>query len=141
VPVKLEIVDQFGAVVATVAQATLGPGSQVLEWDGSVNGFGVPDGSFIARLTVTDGLGDVAIPLPFRIDLTPPVVRILDAKSLRFSITEPATVTVMVNGRRLVKAAPAGVFTLPRTVVVKSVSAQAVDAAGNTGPLVSATVR
>jgi hypothetical protein len=141
VPVKVEIVDAAGVVVTTIAQATLGPGPQVVEWDGSANGISVPDGAFTARLTVTDALGDVALALPFAIDLTPPVLRILDAKTLRFSLTEAATVNLMINGRRLVKVAPAGVFTVPRTVVVKTVSAQAVDSAGNVGPLVSATVR
>jgi hypothetical protein len=141
VPVKLEILDAAGALVTTVLQTTLGPGPQVVEWDGSAAGVSVPDGAFTARLTVTDGLGDVALGLPFTIDLTPPVLRIVDAKALRFALTEAATVTLMVNGRRLIKLAPAGIFTVPRSVVVKTVSAQAVDAAGNASPLIRATVR
>jgi flagellar hook assembly protein FlgD len=141
VPAKLEILDAFGLVVTTVLQTTLGPGPQLLEWDGSANGVSVPDGQYTARLTVIDGLGEVALSLPFAIDLTPPVVRILDAKALRLSLTEAATVTLMVNGRRVTKLAPAGTFTIPHGVVAGTVSAQAVDAAGNVGPLVSATAR
>jgi flagellar hook assembly protein FlgD len=141
VPVRLEILDAAGLVVTTVHQTTLGPGPQLLEWDGSAAGVSVPDGPYAARLTITDGLGDVALALPFAIDLTPPVVRILDAKALRLSLTEAATVTIMVNGRRVTKVAPAGTFTIPHGVVTGTVSAQAVDAAGNVGPLVSATVR
>ncbi len=64
VPVRLEILDETGAVVATVAQATLGPGLQVLEWDGLADGVSVPDGIFTARLTVTDAQGDVPVSLP-----------------------------------------------------------------------------
>jgi flagellar hook assembly protein FlgD len=141
VPVKLEILDAAGLVVTTVQQTTLGPGPQLLEWDGSAAGVSVPDGPYTARLTVTDGLGEVALALPFAIDLTPPVVRIVDAKALTFSLTEAATVTLIVNGRRVTKLAPAGTFTVPHGVVAGIVSAQALDAAGNIGPLVSATVR
>ncbi len=141
VPMRLEIVDAAGIVIATVAQGMFGPGPQVLEWDGSANGVSVPDGAFTARLTVTDALGDVSASLPFAIDLTAPVLKILDPKTLKFSLTEPATVTLMVNGRRLIKLAPKGTFTVPRNGIVKTVTAQPVDAAGNAGPLVSATVR
>ncbi len=141
VPMRLEIVDPAGLAIATVAQGTYGPGPLTFAWDGSANGVSIPDGAFTARVTVTDGLGDVSAAVPFAIDLTPPVLRILDAKALKFSLTEPATVTLSVNNRRLVKLAPKGTFTVPRTVVVKTVTAQAVDAAGNAGPLVSATVR
>jgi flagellar hook assembly protein FlgD len=141
VPVRLEIADAVGTVIATVAQTTLGPGPQLLEWDGLANGVSVPDGAFTARLTVTDAQGDVPVSLPFVIDLTPPVLKILDARNLKFSLTEAATVTLMVNDRRLIKLAPKGTFTVPRSVVVKTVTALPVDLAGNAGPLVSATVR
>jgi flagellar hook assembly protein FlgD len=142
VPVRLEIVDGAGAVVATVAPvAAVGPGPQVLEWDGTADGVSVPDGAYLARLVVTDAQGEVPVSLPFTIDLTAPVLRIVDAKTLKFSLTEAATVTLMVNQRRLIRSAPKGTFTIPRSVVVKTVTAVPVDLAGNAGPLVSATVR
>ncbi len=140
-PVKLEIRSEAGAVVATILQTTLDPGPHVVDWDGAAAGMSVPDGSYSAVLTVTDALGEVSLGLPFAIDLTAPVLKIVDARNLRFSLTEPAIVTLLVNGRRVVKAEPKGAFAIPRSVVVTSVSGMAVDGAGNPSPLVRAVVR
>jgi hypothetical protein len=58
---------------------------------------------------------------------------------LRFSLDEPATVTVLVNGTtRVVIAEPKGVFTVPFQGSVASLSAQAQDAAGNLSAVVNA---
>jgi hypothetical protein len=63
---------------------------------------------------------------------------LLDAKALRFSLDEAATVTVLVNqSTRIVKLEPKGVFTIPFTGTVLQVSAEAEDAAGNVSTPVS----
>jgi hypothetical protein len=63
---------------------------------------------------------------------------LLDAKALRFSLDEAATVTVLVNqSTRIVKLEPKGVFTIPFAGTVLQVSAEAEDAAGNVSTPVS----
>ena len=72
------------------------------------------------------------------IDVTPPGLALLDAKTLRFSLDEPATVTVLVNqSTRIVSVEPKGVFTIPFTGTVLQMSAEAEDAAGNVSTPVS----
>ena len=76
--------------------------------------------------------------LPLTIDTIPPVLKLLDAKTLKFSLSEPAAVTVVVNQKtRLVKNAPKGTFTFAYSGVVTGLTAVAQDAAGNVGPAVT----
>ncbi len=67
-----------------------------------------------------------------------PTLRIVDPKKLRFWLSEPATVTLFVNGKRVVKVEPKGAFSVPRNFPVQTVSGIAVDAAGNVSPMVRA---
>ena len=92
----LEIV-QDGFAVATPFQGQLGVGPHAIDWDGTTNGVPLPDGAYLALVTVTDALGDVQLSLPLTIDTIPPVLTLLDAKTLKFSLSEPASVTVVVN--------------------------------------------
>ena len=58
--------------------------------------------------------------MPLAIDMTPPTLSMLDARALRFSLSEPATVTVLVNGQmRIVSGEPAGTFSVPFTGAVE----------------------
>ncbi len=66
VPVRLDI-EQNALVVATVFQGQLGTGPQLLDWDGTRNGVPLPDGTYVAVVTVTDKLGDVQLSLPLEI--------------------------------------------------------------------------
>jgi hypothetical protein len=60
------------------------------------------------------------------------VLTLVDPKHLVFTLSEPSTVTVVVNGQtRIVAGEPSGRFTVPFTGAVTSVSAQAQDFAGN----------
>jgi len=137
VPVRVEIV-QAGLVVATPFQGQLGVGPHTIDWDGTANGVPLPDGDYLALVTVTDALGDVQLSLPLAIDTIPPVLTLLDAKTLKFSLSEPASVTVVVNQKtRLLKNAPKGTFTVGYTGTVTGLTAVAQDAAGNVGPTVS----
>ncbi|HET8605915.1 MAG TPA: N-acetylmuramoyl-L-alanine amidase [Gaiellaceae bacterium] len=138
VPLRLEL-QQNGVVVATLLNATLGPGPQVAQWNGTdVSGTPVPDGTYQAVLTVTDAQGVVAQTLPVVVDTTPPQLTLLDATGLRFSLSEPATVTLLVNGARELKVEPAGAWHVPAPKAgVQTVSATATDAAGNVSPAVS----
>jgi hypothetical protein len=131
-------VEQGGATLATLFQGQPGLGQHILSWDGTANGAPLPDGRYLVVVTVTDSLGDVQIPVPVAVDVTPPSLVLLDAKALRFSLDEAATVTVLVNqSTRIVKLEPKGVFTIPFTGTVLQVSAEAEDAAGNVSTPVS----
>jgi hypothetical protein len=138
VPVKLDI-QQAGVLVGSPFSAQLGIGPQTLTWDGS--GFGAPlfDGTYQATITVTDQLGDVQLAVPITIDNTAPTLTLLDKGKLRFSLNEPATVTLLVNQKtRIVLREPKGSFTIPYTgPAVAQVSAEAQDLAGNLSPVIA----
>jgi hypothetical protein len=127
-------VRQGATVVASIASAMLPAGPQILTWDGLAAGVRVPDGAYTAALTVTDRLGDISFAVPVTVDTTPPVLTLLDRATLRFELSEPATLSLVVNGRGLEYLAPKGAFTVPWTAEpVTSVSARPRDAAGNAG--------
>ncbi len=138
VPVRLDI-EQAGSVVASPFQGELAAGPHTLGWDGTAAGAPLADGRYVAVFTVTDALGEVQIPLPVTIDTRPPTLSLIDAHALRFSLDEPATLTLLVNGAtRIVIAEPKGVFTVPFQGSVVTLSAQAQDAGGNLSAVVSA---
>jgi hypothetical protein len=136
VPVRLEIL-RAGVVVASVLAGTAPVGPHTLEWNGlSLLGTRPPDGAYEAAVVVTDWLGEVAYTAPFTIDTTPPVIRLLDLATLRFQLSEPATLSLVVNGQALEMAAPAGVFNVPFSGPASFASVLPRDAAGNVGALV-----
>ena len=76
--------------------------------------------------------------MPLVVDTTPPTLTLVDPRTLRFTLSEPATVTLLVNGANEVKNEPAGTFSVPPPKAgVSTVSAQARDAAGNLSQTVS----
>jgi hypothetical protein len=136
VPVRVEI-KKAGAALVSVFAGPLAAGPHVLSWDGLSAGVRVPDGGYDAVVTVSDALGDVPYSLPFAIDTTPPVLTLVEPARLRFQLSEPATLTLLVNGTSFEYAAPKGAFTVPWTAgTVTSVSAQARDGAGNVSAIV-----
>ena len=137
VPLAVQVLHD-GVVLATLFQGTLGPGPQTVTWDGTAAGARVPDGSYQLAFTVDDGLGPVTQSLPVTVDDTPPTLTVVDPQALVFSLDEPATVTVVVNGQTtIVTGEAAGTFTIPVGVPVTSFTAQAQDFAGNMSSTVS----
>jgi hypothetical protein len=137
VPVRLDI-EQRGTVLATPFQGTLGIGPQTLAWNALSNGVALPDGVYTAVVTETDQLGDLQLSLPLTIDTTAPVLSIVDASTLTFTLDEPATVTVIVNRKkRIVRNEEKGTFTIVVPGSVAQVSAEAQDLAGNISPVVT----
>jgi hypothetical protein len=135
VPVRFDIV-QAGIVVGTPFQGQLGIGPQTLDWNGS--GFGAPlyDGTYQATITITDQLGDVQLAVPITIDNTAPKLALVDKATLKFTLNEPATVTLLVNQKtKIVLGEPKGTFRIPFQGAVYQVSAEARDLAGNLSPL------
>jgi hypothetical protein len=138
VPVRLDIM-QAGVIVGSPFQGQLGIGPQTIVWNGA--GFGAPlfDGTYQATVTVTDQLGDVQLPVPITIDNTPPKLTLVDKATLKFTLDEPATVTLLVNQTtKIVLGEPKGTFRIPyQGAAVSQLSAQAQDLAGNSSPVIA----
>ncbi len=116
------------SVVATPIDAALVAGPQRLTWDGS----GLPDGRYSAVLSATDSLLTVKQSLIVRLDRVAPTLRLASFRLLRFWVSEPARVTVVLNGRAHVLAIKrAGYFRVGHLGPVRAVRAYARDLAGN----------
>ena len=135
VDAELRIVTKAGATVASVLAGVLAAGPQRLTWDGATAaGTRLPDGSYRAILSVTDPIGTVTQSVAFASDTTAPRISILSLRRLRFRVSEQATVTVLVNGRRIRKIEPRGAFHIPFRGVPRKVVFFALDVAGNRSP-------
>jgi N-acetylmuramoyl-L-alanine amidase-like protein len=126
--VRLDI-QRSGRVVAPVYSATLAPGEQSVNW----NAAGTADGTYAGALTTSGVAGNATRTVLFRIDTRPPTLRVRSFRALRFWVSEPATVTLVLNGTRVVRSVRAGAFSY-RHGSVRSVRITARDAAGNVSP-------
>jgi hypothetical protein len=118
-------------IVAPVFVGTLPAGPQSLTWDGvAPGGRGrLADARYAAVLTTTTTLGTTTHPLWLRVDTRAPVLRAISFRRLTFRISEPAIVTAVADGRRIIRTVRAGTFSLGRSARRVTVSAR--DAAGN----------
>jgi len=124
-----------GRTVATLLDGDFGAGEQEPSWDGA----GVRDGRYRAVLTVTDETATVVRTRTLRLDRTPPVLRLLSLRYLSFRLSEPARVSLVVNGRvRRVNVKRPGVFRVGHRGTIRSLRAWAVDAAGNRSRVIAA---
>jgi hypothetical protein len=90
-------------------------------------------------LTVTDSIATVVRARALRLDRTAPVLRLLSLRYLRFSLSEPARLTLVLNGAtHRVSVRRAGVFRVGHRGTVRSLRAYAVDAAGNRSRVIRA---
>ena len=132
--VQLRIVSG-GSTLATLVDGDVAAGSRQVEWDGE----GLPDGRYGAVLSVTDSFTTVTRSRAVRIDRVAPVLRLLSLRSFRFSLSEPARVTLVLNGRaRRLTLRRAGSFRVGYRRTVRSLRAFAVDAAGNRSRVIRA---
>ncbi|MDQ2910162.1 MAG: N-acetylmuramoyl-L-alanine amidase, partial [Actinomycetota bacterium] len=123
-----------GSLVATPLEADLLAGPQRLAWDGG----GLPDGRYSAVLSATDSLLTVKQSVLVRLDRVAPTLRLVSFRLLRFWLSEPAQVTVVLNGRsHRLAIKRAGSFRVGHNGRVPSVRAFARDAAGNQSKSVS----
>jgi hypothetical protein len=123
--VRLDV-QRAGKTVAPVYSATLAPGTQSVGW----NAAGTADGTYAGALTASGEVGSATRTVLFRIDRKPPTLRVRSFRTLRFWVSEPAKVTLTVNGSRVVRSVRAGTFSY-RHGRVRSVRIVARDAAGN----------
>jgi len=125
--VRLRIL-RGSSVLATPFDSALAAGPQRLTWDGD----SLPDGRYSAVLIATDTLLTVRQSVIVRIDRVAPTLRLASFRLLRFWLSEPAQVTVVLNGRPHVLAIKrAGSFRVGHAGSVRAVRAYARDLAGN----------
>jgi hypothetical protein len=114
--------------VATLLDAQLDPGPQQLPWDGG----GLPDGLYSVVLSATDSLMTSQETTKLTLDRVPPVLGLLSLRYLRFRLSEPARLTLVVNGSaHRLTIRKAGVFRVGHRGTVRTLRAFAADAAGN----------
>ena len=127
---------RIGSGGPTLLNADLPVGPQQIEWDGS----GLPDGRYSVVLSVTDSLTTVTRSRPVRIDRVAPVLRLLSLRSVQLWVSEPARVTVVLNGRaRRLTLKRRGAFSIRHPATVRTLRAFAVDAAGNRSRVIRAS--
>jgi hypothetical protein len=118
-----------GKTLAPVYAGSFPAGAQTVGW----KVVGTKDGKYAGVLTTTTEVGTASHTALFRIDTTPPRLRAVSFRTLRFWVSEPATIRLVVNGKRVVQKVRAGGFSF-RHGRVRSVRIYAQDAAGNLSP-------
>jgi hypothetical protein len=126
--VRLDIA-RAGKTLAPVYSGSLPAGPQTIGWMAA----GTTDGKYAGVLTTTAEVGTASRTVLFRIDTKPPRLRVFSFRTLRFWVSEAATVRLVVNGRRSVRTVRAGSFSF-RHGRVRSVRIYARDVAGNVSP-------
>jgi flagellar hook assembly protein FlgD len=103
-PVELQILHGTD-VVATPSSGALEAGPQTLTWDGTLDGGATaPDGAYILSLSVTDQFTTFIKTAPVTLDSTAPVIKVLSYPTMRFRVSEPAVLTLVVGTRRYTRA-------------------------------------
>ena len=135
-------IEREGRWVATPLVASYEAGAYRFEWNGARSSGRLRDGSHTAVVEVMDPVaGAVTARVPFVVDTAAPRVKILPGRPLRIELSEPASLTLRIDGaivRREVKKA--GTVRIPWSGAARRVRAVALDAAGNSsGPVVRVT--
>ena len=125
--VQLRIL-RAGALVATPFEGDLQAGAQRLPWDGN----GLQDGRYTAVVVATDSLMTVKQSVFVRVDTKAPTLRLVSFRLLRFWLSEPGRLTVVLNGRAHVVAIKrTGFVRVGHAGPIRALRAYARDAAGN----------
>jgi len=121
-----------GHWVATPFAADVDAGVQTVTWDGSKRIGTARDGAYVVSVEAVDAVGTATVELPFLLDATPPVVRVVSAVPPRIWVSEAATLAVRVNGaRRAMRSTAGGALRIPRIERLRTLVVVARDAAGN----------
>jgi hypothetical protein len=127
-------VRQGTRVVAAPPLTSLLAGPQLLTWDETLaDGTRAPDGPYTLVLGVTDDVGAFTRTASVTLDTTAPRITVLSYRKLRFRVSEPATLTLVVGSRRFTRTLK-GPATTQFWLKAKPASyiLTATDAAGNT---------
>jgi hypothetical protein len=129
--VKVRIL-RDGRWVATPFAGRLEAGAQRIEWDGTKRIGRLRDGDYEVVVEATDTIGTGVVRLPFVADTRPPAVKIVSTRPLRLWVSEPAKLTLRIDGQPVKRAAQApGELRVPGYRTAARVRAVAWDAAGN----------
>ncbi len=121
-----------GRWVATPFVGAGEPGERIVTWDGRKRLGKARDGSYVVSVEASDGLATAKAEVPFLLDATAPIVRVVSAEPPRVWVSEAATLRARVNGaRRTIRAAAAGTHRIPRIERLRTLVVTARDAAGN----------
>lgn len=136
--VTLRLLAADGSTQAQPFSGQLPSGPQQVTWDGNGPAGRLPDGTYVAQITADDGSGAIVQQAQVVVDSVAPTLALVAGPQLRFSLTESAAVTVIVDGKQTTQVAGPGEFQLPVPAVPPTqVSAVAVDAAGNSSSTLS----
>jgi flagellar hook assembly protein FlgD len=119
-------------VTASLLSGRFGPGQRSVDWDGMVAGVRVPDGSYETVIEAVTSLGTASQKTKLVVDTGPPVLRLVSAPRRLATLSEPATVTTVVDGRtRVFARRKAGLFRIPAPSSYRTALVRARDRAGN----------
>jgi flagellar hook assembly protein FlgD len=101
-PVVVQLqVKQGETVVATQLASTLDVGPQTLTWNGTLDdGSRAPDGVYTLAVSMQTPFSTFIRTADVSLDSTPPTATALSYKNLRFRISEPVTLTLIVGTTR-----------------------------------------
>jgi flagellar hook assembly protein FlgD len=105
--VRVRIVRE-GRWVATPLMSGLQAGPQSLVWDGTRNAGRLRDGPYEAIVEASNEVGKASFAVPFVVDTSAPLVRIVSLRPLLIEVNEPAVLKLTLDGisvRREVKRA------------------------------------
>jgi flagellar hook assembly protein FlgD len=120
------------AVTATLLTGRFGPGARSVEWDGLAAGAAAPDGRYDVVVEASTALGLASHTVKVTIDTGPPVLRLISAFRRLATVSEPATVTTVVDGQvRTFFRRTAGLFRIPAPSSYRNARVAARDRAGN----------
>lgn len=134
-PGRVSLVIRRGSqTIGTVFSGPLDPGQRVIEWNGRF-ARRVGESEYRADIRATSSVATVLQTVALAVDTTGPRLRVLSARNLRFSVNEPADVTVVLDGNRTLTARRLvpGSFQLDPNGAFTTLRGIARDFAGNDG--------
>ncbi len=125
-------IERDGRWVASPFVGALAAGPQRFLWNGARAAGSLRDNEYEAVVEADAGTGPISFGVPFVSDTTAPRVRFLPGAGVRIAVSEPSTLTFVIDGsslRRVVKKA--GAIRIPWPGPARRVRVVAWDAAGN----------
>ena len=126
------VIERDGRWVATPFAGVYPAGTQRLVWDGSRAAGLLRDGEYAAVVEATNELGVISFGVSFVSDTAAPRVRIVPGKRLAVEVSEPAVLTILIDGQSLRRdVVKAGIVRIPVAASARRIRVVAWDVAGN----------
>jgi flagellar hook assembly protein FlgD len=120
------------AAVATLLAGRFPAGSRSVDWNATLAGAPVPDGNYELVVDAATELGVASNTTKVVVDTAPPVLRLVSAFKRLATVSEPATITTVVDGnKRTFVRRKAGAFRIPAPSSYRNARVAARDRAGN----------